>query len=318
MTMLACIPITGAPTLAEVGAASLSAADNTYTQQSGVNVKFVANNGTTPILQLGEASQHIAIGPDAAVDTSLTNYATSYNAVVAQRYDTAPAGANYMAGIGSEVFLDATMDLNNIFGVYGSTVYVYNETGNNYFLVGIFGEAANRSTDTVDYIYGLSYYAYNYSTGRIGYALGEVVGVSNTQENGIIDYAGGVEIYIDNASASNPIPDAVGVIVGLSGSIDNAVGVDITNVVGNTSAFALRTGTGLVQFGDRLTVNQNSTTGAVPTLRLKQADLSEEFIRFETTVGAGNPIDTAALGAYYGKARVYVEGVGAKWLALYD
>jgi hypothetical protein len=68
----------------------------------------------------------------------------------------------------------------------------------------------------------------------------------------------------------------------------------------------------------QLHVDQTSATGAIPTLRLQQADLSEEFIRFDATVGAGNPIDTAALGAYYGKVRVYVEGVGAKWLALYD
>ena len=68
----------------------------------------------------------------------------------------------------------------------------------------------------------------------------------------------------------------------------------------------------------QLSVNQSSATGAKPTLRLRQADLSEEFIRFDTTVDAGNPINTTALGAYYGRVRVWVEGVGAKWLALYD
>ena len=48
-------------------------------------------------------------------------------------------------------------------------------------------------------------------------------------------------------------------------------------------------------------------------------DLSEEFIEFITTVGAGNPIDTAAVGAYYGRARVSVAGVaGFKYVALYD
>lgn len=67
-----------------------------------------------------------------------------------------------------------------------------------------------------------------------------------------------------------------------------------------------------------LSVDQPSTTAATPTLYLKQSDLSEEFIRFASTVGAGNAIDTAALGAYYGRVRVYVEGVGAKWLSLYD
>jgi hypothetical protein len=68
----------------------------------------------------------------------------------------------------------------------------------------------------------------------------------------------------------------------------------------------------------QLQVEQTSATGAKPTLRLQQADLSEEFIRFDTTVGAGNPINTSALGSYYGRVRVWVEGVGAKWLALYN
>ena len=68
----------------------------------------------------------------------------------------------------------------------------------------------------------------------------------------------------------------------------------------------------------QLSVNQSSATGAVPTLRLRQADLSEEMIRFDTTVGTGNPVNTTALSSYYGRVRVWVEGVGAKWLALYN
>lgn len=68
----------------------------------------------------------------------------------------------------------------------------------------------------------------------------------------------------------------------------------------------------------KLTVKQESTTGAIPTIELEQTDLSEEFINFISTVGAGNPIDTAALGAYYGKVRVQVQGVGYKFIALYN
>lgn len=67
-----------------------------------------------------------------------------------------------------------------------------------------------------------------------------------------------------------------------------------------------------------LYADQSSSTGAKPTLRLRQADLSEEFIRFESTVGTGNALNTTALGSYYGRARVVVEGVGAKWLPLYN
>jgi hypothetical protein len=68
----------------------------------------------------------------------------------------------------------------------------------------------------------------------------------------------------------------------------------------------------------QLQVEQTNAFGAKPTLRLQQLDLTREFIRFDTTVGAGNPVNTTALGSYYGRVRVWVEGVGAKWLALYD
>lgn len=68
----------------------------------------------------------------------------------------------------------------------------------------------------------------------------------------------------------------------------------------------------------QLHVEQSSTTAAIPALWLRQADVSEEFIRFETTVAAGNPINTTALGTYYGRARVHVNGVGEKWIALYN
>lgn len=64
-------------------------------------------------------------------------------------------------------------------------------------------------------------------------------------------------------------------------------------------------------------IDQSSTTATIPVLSLDQADLSEEFINFITTIGAGNPIDTAALGTYYGKARVAANGT-FKFVALYN
>lgn len=75
---------------------------------------------------------------------------------------------------------------------------------------------------------------------------------------------------------------------------------------------------GLTAPAAQLHVDQASTTAAVPVLLLDQADLSEEFIEFTATVGAGNPIDTAALGSYYGKIRVNVTGVGYKYIGLYN
>lgn len=67
----------------------------------------------------------------------------------------------------------------------------------------------------------------------------------------------------------------------------------------------------------RLDVNQGSSSGAMPTLKLYQDDLSEQFIEFGTTVGAGNPANTDALGAYYGRLRISIGGT-MKWLAVYS
>ena len=44
----------------------------------------------------------------------------------------------------------------------------------------------------------------------------------------------------------------------------------------------------------KLHVDQSSTTGAIPVITLDQADISEEMIKFETTIGTGNPIEAVA------------------------
>jgi hypothetical protein len=68
----------------------------------------------------------------------------------------------------------------------------------------------------------------------------------------------------------------------------------------------------------QLSVYQMGTTAAIPVLTLSQVDLSEEFINFTAAVDtASNPVNTGALGSYYGRARVSVNGT-FKWLALYN
>jgi hypothetical protein len=76
-------------------------------------------------------------------------------------------------------------------------------------------------------------------------------------------------------------------------------------------------GIGATAPGGRLHVAQSSTTRGIPSMVVQQADLSEEIIQFDTTVGAGNPVDTAALGTYYGKLRVSVNGI-FKYIPLYN
>ncbi len=67
----------------------------------------------------------------------------------------------------------------------------------------------------------------------------------------------------------------------------------------------------------KLSIDQSSSTFAESVLRLNQADDSEEFIDFRSGVGAGFPVQTSAIGTYYGKARVAVNGV-FKYIALYN
>ena len=73
----------------------------------------------------------------------------------------------------------------------------------------------------------------------------------------------------------------------------------------------------LVVSGGSTLINQSSTTLADAALKVFQADASEEFVDWQGAVGAGNAIDTAALGSYYGKIRVAVNGT-FKFMALYN
>jgi hypothetical protein len=90
----------------------------------------------------------------------------------------------------------------------------------------------------------------------------------------------------------------------------------------STEAIFLAAATQRVRMGGsgapngRLEVSQNSTTAAIPTLELEQADLSEEFINFVTTIGVGNP--TEAVGAKVLTTthfiRIQIDGVGYRYI----
>jgi hypothetical protein len=95
-------------------------------------------------------------------------------------------------------------------------------------------------------------------------------------------------------------------------TLDGGVSVDVLTLLANGNA-----GVNVAVPTGKLHVDQGNSAANIPTLVLDQSDLSEEFIEFASTIGAGNPIDTAALGTYYGKIRVSVNGVH-KYIGLYD
>lgn len=118
-----------------------------------------------------------------------------------------------------------------------------------------------------------------------------------------------ISLVADGAMGSSRIPGRVDLLTS-----DGIASATIRMTIKSNGNVGINTTSPSAQ----LHVDQSSASGAKPTLRLKQADLSEEFIRFDTTLGAGNSINTTALGTYYGRVRVWVEGVGEKWLALYN
>ena len=101
---------------------------------------------------------------------------------------------------------------------------------------------------------------------------------------------------------------------------DGSAGTEDITLSSDAGAVRIRDSSGvdvILVSGGTANVRQTGASAVVPTLTLTQSDLSEQFIDFITTVGAGNAVDTAAIGSYYGKARVSVNGT-FKYVALYN
>jgi Concanavalin A-like lectin/glucanases superfamily len=62
---------------------------------------------------------------------------------------------------------------------------------------------------------------------------------------------------------------------------------------------------------------QTGASAAAPVLELQQADLSEEFVKFTATQGAGNPVQATALGTYAKRLRITING-STYYLAAYN
>jgi hypothetical protein len=111
-------------------------------------------------------------------------------------------------------------------------------------------------------------------------------------------------------------------------SLDNDIGMfrPATNTLGFATAGAEavritstnRLGVNTTNPAGQGDIRQTSATGAIPALYLNQVDLSEEFIQFQTTIGAGNPIIASSTATTFShKIRVSVNGT-IKWLYAYN
>ena len=107
-------------------------------------------------------------------------------------------------------------------------------------------------------------------------------------------------IYItESVSGSYPFDDRGNLVIegrtdAGTRSIAFVTGTSSTPLVSMVVASNNRVGIGLEIPTGKVHIDQGSTIGAVPVLHLDQADLSEEFIKFSSTIGTGNPIEAVA------------------------
>jgi len=91
--------------------------------------------------------------------------------------------------------------------------------------------------------------------------------------------------------------------------------------INNTDALHVDTnrdvGIGTTSVSGQLHIDQDSASGAQPVLYLDQADVSEEFIRFQATAGDSNAVSTKIVGSHYGRVRVNVNGTDM-WMPVFN
>lgn len=155
----------------------------------------------------------------------------------------------------------------------------------------------------------------------------DFVGINNNTPTATLDVTGTVLI-----SGATGIDDALtvnegGADVNMRVESDN----DTVALTVDAGLDAVGVGVALGAHAGKLDVDQVSTTGAKPALRLKQSDVSEDFVRFVGTSAAGttnsfaDAADLATPGALVGWIKVYIEDLavagsivdGLYWLPFY-
>lgn len=106
---------------------------------------------------------------------------------------------------------------------------------------------------------------------------------------------------------------------GADRTLGNTDNYDLGFLTNNTNRLHIQNdgyiGVGTTTPDSKLHVDQDSASGAIPTLHLKQTDVSEEMMELETTIGVGNAIE--AVGAKTLTTthfvKVTITGVGTRY-----
>lgn len=221
MTLLACIPITGCLTLAEVATCSLTAADNTYKLDNNVNVVF-EDDGSVDILTLHEASRgvqmhaHAAIGGAAGINSAQPFFPDDVRVVMALSEVLTDLSFVWQTGLESYLQLDPAVNSDK--SVYGVDIEVISKPGNTKnlgYVYGVYGNADHQADGNISEIGGLTYYGSNSGGGVADVVFGLQLGAGNYGA-GSVNYMYGIDLYVDGVAATETIGINIGSVQGMA------------------------------------------------------------------------------------------------------
>lgn len=133
------------------------------------------------------------------------------------------------------------------------------------------------------------------ATGQIG------IGTATPDEALEVTTASGAAKILISSAASNPTLKFLNSTANTKFELLYATSPDQMRFINDSGSTLLafdqtgEVGMGTTSPVARLDVRQTSATGAIPTIRLTQADVSEEMIEFNSTIGTGNAIEASGL-----------------------
>lgn len=172
MTLLACIPVIGCLTLAEVAACSLTTVNQTFALNVGTQLIFEQADGDD-ILVLDEATREVMVkGGHVIVTPTGTGWGTAETVLWIEETLTA---ADLIVPKGIASFLTANPSDNTTAAYIGGDFETYSDAANVkniQGLFGLYGGAFHQSVGNVETVRGLEFAAWTYGGGDVNQLLG--------------------------------------------------------------------------------------------------------------------------------------------------
>lgn len=168
MTLLACIPVTGCLTLAEVADCSLTTADQTFTLDAGTQVLF-ENSGGDTLFEISDVDNYSWTYGQAGVSPPSLAWSEAFSI----DYTATDTSINPVVGIASYIGADpsANSGMDYVGGVFQSFTEASNNKNFN-SLQGLQGGTFHHGSGVAQKVMGLLYQAWLTSTGNVAELIG--------------------------------------------------------------------------------------------------------------------------------------------------